>query len=93
MTNVMEFTFPVYKMVGGWWTVKFSFSEKATKICTILHMVLTFTQETSKPKLVQIFVAFSEKLNFTGKALAIVATLKQKCDKICIQGHITCFIN
>ena len=22
MTNVMEFTFPVYKMVGGWWTVQ-----------------------------------------------------------------------
>ena len=24
-------------------SIKFSFSEKATKICTILHMVLTFT--------------------------------------------------
>ena len=35
--------------------VKFSFSEKATKIWAILLMVLTFTL---------IFVAFSEKLNF-----------------------------
>ena len=25
-----------------------------------------------------------------GTILAIVATLQQKCDKICIQGHITC---
>ena len=49
MNNVMEFTFTVYKMVGGWWTVKFS-------VKTIRRMA-------------QIFVALSEKLNFTGKVL------------------------
>ena len=50
--------------------LKFSFSEKATKICRIFLMVLTFTKYVYKVnvktmrKIAQIFVAFSEKQNF-----------------------------
>ena len=45
--------------------IKFSFSEKATKICTIVLMVLTITYVKTIRKIALIFVAFSEKLNFT----------------------------
>ena len=62
--------------------IKFSFSEKATKICTIFLMVLTFTKYVYKVnvktirKIAQIFVAFSEKLNFIGlNALQIMRIL------------------
>ena len=46
--------------------VKFSFSKKATKICTIWLMTLTFTKVNVKTirQISQILVAFSEKLNF-----------------------------
>ena len=50
--------------------VKFSFSEKATKICVIFLMGLTFTylgNVKTMRKIAQIFVAFSKKLNFTVK--------------------------
>ena len=52
------------------WQVKFSFSKKATKIAYLYLMVLpsfdiySVNIKTIK-KIVQIFVAFSEKLNFT----------------------------
>ena len=42
--------------------VKFSFSEKGTKICEIFLMVWVDVQTLRK--IAQIFVAFSEKLNF-----------------------------
>ena len=48
-------------------TIKLSFSEKVTKICAILFMVLTFTylvNVKSIRRMAEIFVAFSEKLNF-----------------------------
>ena len=46
--------------------LKFSFSEKATKMCAIVLMVLKFTLVNVKimRTIAQIFVAFSEKLNF-----------------------------
>ena len=47
--------------------LKFSFSEKATKICAICLMFLTFTYIVNVKtirQIAQIFVAFSEKLNF-----------------------------
>ena len=40
--------------------IKFSFSEKATKMC-VIYLVNVKTMRT----IAQIFVAFSEKLNFT----------------------------
>ena len=48
-------------------SLKFSFSEKATKMCAIDLMVLKFTQVVDVKTImtiVNIFVAFSEKLNF-----------------------------
>ena len=47
-------------------TVKFSFSEKATKICTMVLMVFDNYLVNVKTirKIAQIFMAFSEKLNF-----------------------------
>ena len=47
--------------------LKFSFSEKATKICAICLMVLTFmylVNVKTMRQIAQIIVAFSEKLNF-----------------------------
>ena len=53
--------------------LKFSFSEKATKMWAIVLMILTFTQYMSKPwGQLQIFVAFSEKLNFKVKSWGTV---------------------
>ena len=53
--------------------LKFSFSEKDTKICAIFFMVWTFRYlvnvQTMK-EIVLIFVAFSKKLNFTHDAMA-----------------------
>ena len=43
MNNVMEFTFTVYKMVGGWWTVKFS-------VKTIRRMAQIFVALSEKLK-------------------------------------------
>ena len=45
--------------------LKFSFSEKATKMCAIVLMVLTFTDVKTMKTIAHIFVAFSEKSNFT----------------------------
>ena len=48
-------------------SAKFSFSEKATKICAIFRMVLTlnkYLNVKAMRKIAQSFVAFSEKLNF-----------------------------
>ena len=45
--------------------VKFIYSEKATKFCEIFTLLLTgFTQDKSKVKILQNFVAFSEYMNF-----------------------------
>ena len=48
-------------------SAKFSFSEKATEICAIFRMVLTlnkYLNVKAMRKIAQIFVGFSEKLNF-----------------------------
>ena len=50
--------------------IKFSFSEQATKMCAIVLMGLKFTYLVNVKTIRtigQIFVAFSEKLNFTVK--------------------------
>ena len=48
--------------------VKFIYSEKATKFCEIFTSLLTgtkYTQDKSKVKISQNFVAFSEYMNFS----------------------------
>ena len=46
--------------------LKFIYSEKATKFCEIFTLLLTgTTQDKSKVKISQNFVAFSEYMNFT----------------------------
>ena len=46
-------------------TVKFMYSEKATKFCEIFTLLLTgTTYDKSKVKISQNFVAFSEYMNF-----------------------------
>ena len=45
-------------------SIKFSFSEKATKMCAIVLMVLKFAYVKTMRTIAQIFVAFSDKLNF-----------------------------
>ena len=47
--------------------IKFSFSDKVTKLCAIVPMVLTFNKKNVKTirMISQIIVAFSEKVNFT----------------------------
>ena len=45
--------------------LKFIYSEKATKFCEILHLLLTTVHTVkSKGKILQNFVAFSEYMNF-----------------------------
>ena len=47
-------------------TVKFIYSEKATKICEIFSLLLSYAVPVkSKVKISQYFVAFSEYMNFT----------------------------
>ena len=63
--------------------LKFSFSEKATKICAFFIMVLTFTkvqQVNAKTmrKIAQFFAAFSEKLNFTASSLFYFSQITNK---------------
>ena len=53
----------IHLLTPHWFLIKFSFSEKATKICAIFLKVWTSTQ--TMRKIAQIFVPFSEKLNFT----------------------------
>ena len=49
-------------------SLKFIYSEKATKFCEIFHLLLTVcTVVKSKGKISQNFVAFSEYMNFTTK--------------------------
>ena len=49
-------------------TVKFIYSEKATKFCEIFPLLLTVVHTVkSKGKILQNFVAFSEYMNFTVK--------------------------
>ena len=44
--------------------LKFSFSKKATKICAIFRFDIYLVNVKTMRKIEQIFVAFSEKLNF-----------------------------
>ena len=47
-------------------TVKFIYSEKATKFCEIFTLLLYYVVPVkSKVKILQNFVAFSEDMNFT----------------------------
>ena len=55
--------------------VKFIYSEKNTKFCEIFTLLLTgTTQDKSKVKISQNFVAFSEYINFTCKYLSSTQT-------------------
>ena len=50
--------------------LKFIYSEKATKFCEIFTFILTdTTQDKSKVKMLQNFVAFSEYMNFNKQPL------------------------
>ena len=60
------------KLIGCWWwfniltTIKFIYSEKATKFCEISTLLLTGTTlDKSKVEISQNCVAFSEDMNFT----------------------------
>ena len=58
--------------------LKFSFSEKATKICEIFLMVLTFmclVNIKTMRKIAQFFVAFSEKLYFIEEYTVLTLTI------------------
>ena len=49
-------------------SIKFIYSEKATEFCEIFTLLLTgTTQNESKVKILQSFVAFSEYMNFSSK--------------------------
>ena len=60
--------------------IKFSFPEKATKICAIFFMVLTLTNNKHQTmrKIVQIFDAFSEKLNFNNPLISTESTQNRR---------------
>ena len=52
-------------IVEKWVSLKFIYSEKATKFCEIFHLLLTVCIVVkSKGKISQNFVAFSEYMNF-----------------------------
>ena len=59
----------IYRLIPhrSWTYVKFMFSKKATKIDKIFTVDLTVTTHTVKltVKILSIFVAFSENVNFT----------------------------
>ena len=62
MKTIGKFFWSVTKIGDMISDLKFSFSEKATKMCTIeIYLVNVKTMRT----IAQIFVAFSEKLSFT----------------------------
>ena len=59
--------------------VKFTYSEKATKFCEIVALLLSFVVPVkSKVKVLQNFVAFSEYMNF------------KSCDPLRISEFYTC---
>ena len=75
--------------------LNFIYSEKATKVCEILTLLLTTVNTVkSKRKILQNFVAFSEYMNFTfrnllsyllcfyRKPLTITSTVNYYCIKI-----------
>ena len=46
-------------------TIKFIYSEKATKFCEIFNLLWSYVEpDKSKVKILQNFVAFSEYMNF-----------------------------
>ena len=56
--------------------LKFIYSEKATKFCEIFPLLLTAVHTVkSKGKVSQIFLAFSEYMNFTAKLWASEPTI------------------
>ena len=58
--------------------LKFSFSEKARKICAIYHLILTFmylVNVKTMRKIAQFFVAFSEKLYFIEEYTVLTLTI------------------
>ena len=59
--------------------LKFIYSEKATKFCEIFTLFLSYVVPVkSKAKISQIFVAFSEYMNFTIKREFILINLNSK---------------
>ena len=54
------------RSLRGMWLIKFKYSEKATKFCEILTLLLSYLVTVkSKGMILQNFVAFSEYMNFT----------------------------
>ena len=63
--------------------VKFIYSEKATKFCKILPLLLTVSTVVKKGKISQNFAAFSEYMNFKAETLIFkncVETLLVQCE-------------
>ena len=50
----------------------YSYSEKATKFCKIIPLLLTAVKSKLKGKISQKFVAFSEYMNFTVIAVYLI---------------------
>ena len=59
--------------------IKFQYSEKAKKFCAIFTLLLTgTTEDKSKVKIPQNFVAFPEYINFTHMKRSNTATQQKK---------------
>ena len=68
------------------WIVKFIYSEKATKVCEIFTLLLSYVGPVkSKVNISQKFVAFSEYMNFNSPTGSISSPLRiiRKLEPIC----------
>ena len=66
-------------------SIKFIYSEKATKFCEIFTLLLSYVVAVkSKVKISQNFVAFSECINFTCKIESMVKKKRQKTKLACL---------
>ena len=64
--SICEVTFEICKYLSMTSILKFIYSEKATKLCKIFTLLLSYVVPVkSKMKILQNFVAFSEYMNFT----------------------------
>ena len=67
--------------------VKFIYSERATKFCEIFTLLLTgTTQDKSKVKISQNFVAFSEYMNFTSNFCPLLIQVLFTSDNLFFGG-------
>ena len=76
---------PIPRICHPWISVKFIYSEKATKFCEISTLLLTgTTQDKSKVEISQNFVAFSEYMNF------IISCEPNSCRNAALSGNQAC---